>query len=113
MATLTVQNITRAGLEATYAAAAGGGDKFLPDRETLLHVKNGGGGDITVTVTTQQTDAIGNAVADNAVIVTAAEERFIGPFPAEHYAAAADGLAVIAYTGVTTVTIAAFKLNQP
>ena len=112
MATLATQSITRAGLEATYAAAAGGGDKFAPDRDTLLHVKNASGGDITVTIVTQGT-VVGNPIADNAVVVTAGEERFIGPFPYEHYSAASDGLAAITYSGVTSLTIAAFKLSQP
>ncbi len=112
MATLAIQSIARTGLEATYAAATGGGDKFSPSSETLLHVKNASGGDITVTVATQGT-VVGNPIADNAVVVTAGEERFIGPWPYEHYAAAADGLATIAYSGVTTLTIAAFRLSQP
>ncbi len=112
MATLATQSITRAGLEATYAAAAGGGDKFAPDANAVLHVKNGSGGDITVTVATQGT-VVGNPIADNAVVVTAGEERFIGPWPYEHYSAAADGLAAITYSGVTSLTVAVFRLSQP
>ncbi len=112
MATLATQSITRAGLEATHAAAAGGGDKFSPDSNTVLHFVNASGGDITVTVATQGT-VIGNAIADNACVVTAGEDRYMGPFPYEHYAAAADGLATIAYSGVTTFTVAVLKLSQP
>lgn len=113
MAALTTQAVARTGLEATYASCAGGGDTFLPSKDTILHVKNGSGGDITVTIVTPRTDGVGNAVADNAIVVTAGEERFIGPFPAEIYASPSTGLASIAYSGVTTLTIGVFRLAQP
>jgi hypothetical protein len=52
MAALTVQNIGEAGLEAAYASAGGSGDTIADDgtQRTFLHVKNGGGSDITVTI---------------------------------------------------------------
>lgn len=113
MAQLATQSITRAGLAPAYAAAAAGGDTFTPDNRTLLHVKNGSGGALTVTVVTPRTDALGNAVADNAVSVPAAGERMIGPFPAEHYGDPTTGLASLTYSAVTSLTIGAFGLSQP
>lgn len=113
MATLATQSVSRAGVNPAYVAAAGGGDKFTPGKSTFLHVKNGGGAPITVTVVTPRTDAIGNAVADNAISVTNAQERIIGPFPAEFYASSVDGLADITYSGVTSVTVGVFELAQP
>ena len=112
MATLTTQKITRAGLEATYASAAGGGDSFTPSANTLLHVKNAGAGDITVTIDTPGTAIADVALANPAIVVTLAEERFIGPFPYSYFAQT-DGLADITYSGVTSVTIAVFELSQP
>lgn len=114
MATLAIQSAVRAGVAPSYAAAAGGGDAFLPSNYTWLHIKNGGGSPITVTVVTPRTDPIGNAVADVAVSVPATTgERVIGPFPAEFFADPSTGLASITYSGVTTVTIGAFALSQP
>lgn len=113
MATLATQSVARAGVAPSYAAATAGGDKFTPDRDTFLHVKNGSGGALTVTIATPRTDQVGNPVADNAISVPAAGERMIGPFPAEHYADPADGLAAITYSGVTSLTVGAFRMSQP
>lgn len=113
MATLATQTITRAGLASAYTAAAGGGDKLTPDGSTFLHVKNGGGSPITVTIVTPR-DVIPNvATADVAVSVPNAGERMIGPFPAEHFASTTDGMADITYSGVTSVTVGAFKVSAP
>jgi hypothetical protein len=51
MATRTAQAITVGGVTPTYhAATATTGDKVLADSRTWVHVKNGSGGAITVTV---------------------------------------------------------------
>lgn len=113
MATLAVQTINRAGLAPTYAAAAGGGDSFLPDPDTFLHIKNASGGSITVTIVTTNTDRLSNPVADNAIAVPAAGERIIGPFPPGEYADPTTGLAAITYSGVTSTTVAAIRLSRP
>lgn len=114
MALLATQSITRAGLAPAYAAAAGGGDTFTPDRNTFLHIKNASAGAITVTIVTPRTDALGNAIADNTVSVPATTgDRMIGPFPAEFYADPTTGLANITYSGVTSLTVGAFNVAQP
>lgn len=114
MATLATQSITRVGIVPSYAAATGGGDRFTPDKNTFLHIKNGSGGSITVTVVTPRTDAWGNAIADNANAVAAGTEEMMGPFPAESYAATdGTGLADITYSGVTSLTIGAFNVSAP
>lgn len=114
MALLASQSITRAGLAAAYAAAAGGGDTFSPDKDTFLHVKNASGGALTVTIATPRTDAYGNAIADNAVSIPATTgDRMIGPFPAEAYADPTTGLASITYSGATDLTIGVFKVSHP
>lgn len=113
MATLATQSVTRAGVVPAYAAAAGGGDKFTPDSCTYLHVKNGSGAPINVTIVTPNT-VFGDAIADRVVAVGATSEAVIGPFPAQHFANSADsGLAAITYSGVTSLTIGAFRLVQP
>lgn len=113
MATLTAEEIVEAGLEATYAAATGGGDEFLNSGREMIHVKNGGGGDITVTVTAQKTTSSKGGYgtltkADSVVVVTAGEERFIGPFPITAFNDS-NGKAQITYSGVTSLTLAIIK----
>ena len=116
MAVLTVQNVIEAGLNTTYASAAGGGDRCAnpTDRRTFLHVKNGGGGDITVTVTSTQSTLASLKEwgvltrANIAVVVTAGEERMIGPFGDIFNDSA--GRIAITYSGVSSVTIAAIRV---
>lgn len=113
MAVLTIQNVTRAGVAPVYDAAAVGGDQFTPGSDTYLHVKNGDASAHTVTVASPGEVIEGVAKGDVAVSVPASGERVIGPFPAEHFADPADGLADVTYDGVTSVTIGAFKVSKP
>jgi hypothetical protein len=115
MATLTIQNLVTTGsLQPTYAAASGGGDVMPNDGKTVLHVKNGGGGSINVTITAQvATRDAGPGFgpytrADLVVAVPAAEERIIGPLPRIAFNNAS-AQAAIAYSGVTSVTVAALR----
>ena len=115
MATLTAQAISEDGLTATYASAAGGGDKVDNDGNVFLHVKNGSGGEITVTITAQTTSidspiygAITKSNASKAI--AASGEAFIGPFKIEAYNNS-DELIAITYSGVTSLTIAALYLD--
>ena len=110
MATLTVQSLVKAGLNTTYGAAASGGDEFANDGDTFLHVKNGGGGSINLTVASQVSDPNEGTIADdNVVAVPAGEERMIGDFSQKAYNDSA-GKCQLTYSGVTSVTIAAIKL---
>ena len=113
MATLSTENITEAGLNATYNAASAGGDDVAnrPDERLFLHVKNGDASSHTVTVA-----ALSNSLdlpqygsvtkADVSVAIPAGEDRFIGPFPP----AAFGSSLTITYDAVTSVTIAAIRL---
>jgi len=108
MATLTVQEVARTGLAPTYGAAAGGGDAIPNDGRTMLHIKNGGGASINLTVVTQAT-VLGNAVADDVIAVPNGQERMVGPFPPGVYNDV-NQLVQLTYSGVTTVTVAAIRL---
>jgi hypothetical protein len=108
MAELTVQQIARTGLEATYAAAAGGGDEFDNDGRTFFHIINANGSDRTATFVTSVT-VDGLAVGDVAVVVTAGEERMVGPFPPSIFNDT-DGHVNVTYSAVTDVTVAAIRL---
>jgi hypothetical protein len=116
MALLAAQSIVEAGLNPAYAAAAAGGDSVAvaSDQRTFLHVKNGSGSNRTVTVTAQQTSRVvpgmGALTRGNiAVVVPANSERFIGPI--QEAFRDGSGVAQITYDGVTTVTIAALRLD--
>lgn len=118
MATLTVQDLVKSGgLEATYAAAAVGGDVMPNDGRTLLHVKNGSGGNITVTAAAVITSVdLGPTYgpytrANVAVQVDAGEERFIGPFPQQAFNNAS-GQVAMTYSGVTSLTVAALRVPK-
>lgn len=113
MATLTTQTISRAGVDPSLTAAAGGGDSFTPGDDVFIHVVNGGGGSITVTVLGQGTVLPNMDVPDVAVAVGAGTDRFIGPFPFTYFADPTDGLCDVTYSGVTSVTVAAFRLAKP
>ena len=113
MATLSKQTVIESGLEPTYASAAGGGDTFDNTGQEFIHVINGSGGDITVTITATQTAASNPAYglltkSNSVVVVTAGEERMIGPFPMGAYGSAP----VISYSGVTSLTIAILQVKK-
>lgn len=118
MATLSRQKILAAttGLQATYAACAGGGDVVdNSDGKTFLHVKNGSGGALSVTVTAQNASTVVGgfgtlAVANVVVSVGAGAEKYIGPFPRQAYNNTSDQIA-ITYSGVTSLTIAAVYME--
>ena len=108
MATLTVQDVNSGGAVPTYAAAAGGGDQFSNDGKTMIHVKNGSGGSITVTVASQVSCSQG-ATHNTAVAIAAGAEKMIGPFPTDRYNDA-NGFVQLTYSGVTSLTLGAFQL---
>jgi PKD repeat protein len=60
-----------------------------------------------------QGDPPGLTIADNSVSVTNAQERMIGPFPANFFADPTTGLATVTHSFTTTVTSGIFKLSQP
>lgn len=109
MATRLPEQIALTGLDETYHAASAGGDKFPPASDVLIRVVNGSAAAITATVVTPGT-VLGLAIADNAVSVPAGGKRTIGPFPREHFAAVADGLADITWSASASVTFAVLKL---
>lgn len=112
MALLTTQNISRAGLNPTYAAVAAT-DTFVPDAQTFLHVKNGGGSPDTVTISVLQGNPPGLTISAVSVSVTNAQERMIGPLPPNFFADPVTGLATVTHSFTTTVTVGVFKLGQP
>lgn len=109
MATLSPQVPTLAGLNPTYAAAAGGGDQVACDDRLFLHVKNTNASSRDVTIATPGT-VDGLAIADVVVTIPAnTGDRMIGPIKASLFADA-NGFAQITYSAATGVTIAAVRI---
>lgn len=117
MATYSVQSVVPAGASPTYGAVAST-DKFADDgkQRTFLHVKNGSGGSINVTISkgalaSRVVPGIGAvAIADKVIAVGAGADSMIGPFT-EAYRNAT-GFVNVAYSATTTVTAAAVKLAR-
>lgn len=101
----SVESATFEGLEATYNGSLSSSDRyqFVNNGKTLLHVKNGDTSDHTVTVETPR-QVQGLAVDDVDIVVTAGEERFIGPFPPAVFNAA--GLCSYTLDDATGMTVA-------
>jgi hypothetical protein len=108
---LTVQEIVKSGLEPSYTSASADGHAVANNGRTFLHVKNGGGSPITVTIQTSTTIE-GLAVADQTVSVPASEERLIGPFSThfEQPSGADKGKVYVDFSDVTSVTVAALRV---
>lgn len=109
MATLTTQVVALSGLAPSYATAAGGGDKCETGERNFLHVKNGAGSPVTVTLTTTAL-VKGQSVTNVTVSVPAAGERMIGPLSSDLLRNASDGLCAIGYSSATSVTVAALRI---
>ncbi|MET9999832.1 hypothetical protein ABZ069_23160 [Streptomyces microflavus] len=107
MAALTAQPVPTAGLTPTYAAAAGGGDTAPIGTNLLLHVINGGGAPVTLTIVTPGT-ADGLAIADTAKAIAAGASAFVPLRPV--YRNPVTGRAALTYSGVTSVTVAVLQL---
>lgn len=110
MATLTPYSPTMSGTLIVPASASAGGDQFANPRGTaLLHVRNGGGSSINVTLTAQQTIRPGEGpfptmtLANNVVAVGAGAERVIGPIPSAFNDG--NGNVQVTYSGVSSVTV--------
>lgn len=113
MATLSVQSVVEAGLNATYSSAAAGGDTFANtnDNRIIIHVKNGDASSKTVTiapeVASRSVSGFGTMTkATISVAIPAGEDRFIGPFPFTAFGVNPD----IQYSAETSVTLAVLRV---
>jgi hypothetical protein len=107
MAVLTVNQITRAGLTDTLAAANVGGDLLPNTGKEWIEVNNGSGGSINVLISGY---VDGQAITVQTIAVGASARKKIGPFP-PHLYNNPSGQVAIGYSAVTTVTVAAFQLG--
>jgi hypothetical protein len=118
VAAITIQNLAIAGLTPSYGAAAAGDTVAVAgDERILVHVKNGGGSSITVTIpaeaTPQTIAGFGSvAMADLTATIAAGAEKIIGPI-SSGYIDAATGTAAVNYSSTTSVTRTAYRCGKP
>lgn len=111
MALLTPQPVTVTGLNPSYSAASGGGDTVRPGDKVFLHVKNGSGSAVTVTIVQAKPCNMSGSspTHDRVVSVPASGERMIPTGPPAQFASQSTGLASITYSSATSVTVAAVQ----
>lgn len=102
MALVATVPITLAAPTLTYVAASAGGDKFVPDENTILLIKNASGAGITATIVTPYAP-LGLTLADPAITIAAGAEVAVGAFAPPYWANAA-GQADITWSATTSVT---------
>lgn len=106
MATLSVLDVTTAGVVPTYASATSGGDQFANDGKTMIHVK-ASGAPVTVTIASQIACNQGST-HNKTVTVASTSEQMIGPFDDGRFNLA--GYTILTYSQVTGVTIGVFQI---
>ncbi len=102
MANLVTQTVTLTGVVLTYVSASSPNDIITNnDGRSILRVKNGSGGSVTVTVdSTRPCDQ--GFDHDNVVVVGAGAEAAIGPFPTVRFGRSV----TVSYSSITSVTVA-------
>lgn len=86
-------------------AATAGGDAIYSDGHTAIHVINGGGSPINVTIVSQEPCDQGYTHSQ-VVAVGNGSNEWIGPFATDRFTDA-NGLVQISYSAVTSVTVEA------
>ena len=112
MAAFTTQTITRSGITPTYSAVSAT-DTFTPGAQTFVHVKNGGASPDTVGINVLQGNPPGLTISNLSISVTNAQERMIGPLPANFFADPVTGAGTITHGFTTSVTAGFFAVTQP
>lgn len=106
---LTPQRFATLGLTASYVTPDAAGVSFRNSGKQLVHVKNGSGASITVTVHIGRT-VQGQTVASPTATVAAGADTFFGPF-ADDYTQPDDSSNVfVDLSAVASVTVACLTL---
>lgn len=107
---ITEQVVLNSGLNPTYGAGdAVNHHQFVNDGRQILHVKNGGGSPINVTISTNAKVA-GITVPSVVIAVTNAQDRFIGPFDPGVFNQSG-GLVYADLSAATSVTLAVLRVG--
>lgn len=110
MATLTVVNMVRTGVDMAGVAADVAGDEWVNTGQEMVEIKNGSGSPITVTLDIKPTvDAA--TVNDPTVTIAAGATKAMGTFPTGWYNDSSTGRAKVTCSAVTSVTIKVVKVT--
>lgn len=111
MALMTKQFPSAAGVALTYGSVALT-DTFHNTGREFLHVKNGSGSSVTVTVTAPNPCQWGitNAVHAYVIVILTLTDEMIGPFPIDRFNNASS-IVTVTYSAITTVTSALISSN--
>lgn len=105
MATITKQPSSITAPAAVTYSAVTASDDFVNGGNERLHVKNGAGAPINVTVVSPK--LCDQGVQHNLVIaVPNASDRFIGPFDPTRFNDPVTGKTTVTYSSITTITAA-------
>jgi hypothetical protein len=107
--TLNYQSPVLTGVIPTYTPAIVDGHAFLSTGSTFIHVKNGSGVSVNVTIPTPMKYG-GLDVADVVVAVAAGAEKLIGPFNPSMFNQI-DGLVHVDYSVTASITIAIINVG--
>jgi hypothetical protein len=110
MATITPVTTTSAGTALSFAAASGGGDSLavgLAGNKCVLHVRNGSGGSITVTLAGSIPCSQGST-HNTAITCAVGDTEIVVPSQCINQTT---GAVAVTYSAVTSVTVAASYAN--
>lgn len=106
---LTVQRVALTGVVPSYAAANADGSNVLNSGRVMLHVKNGGGAPINVTIQDAVSCSHGVQHTETVAVANGAE-KMIGPFDRTRFNNASTGKFLVNFSDVASVTVAAIEL---
>ncbi len=111
MADLTLRTVDISGLDdsSIYESAAAGGDAFVNDGRTIIHIKNGDASGMTLTMDTPGTYR-GVNLANPTVSVGATSNYFVGAFDPRIFNDT-NGKVQLTYSAVTSLTITALQIT--
>jgi len=108
--TLTIQNVARTGAQLSLeSVTTADGFRFLNDGQTILYIEEQNAGAVTLTFTpTLKVDGL--TPAGRAVVVTASQNWFMGPWPQQQYNDS-DGYLNVAITADEASAVAAISVR--
>lgn len=105
-----IQQMSSHGLAGAYTAVTANNDQVVNNGRRFVHVKNTGGGSLTVTVNIGQTFDTQAVAATTVTVPATTGDKVIGPFPSGYNQPDGTGNVFIDYSTTTGVTRAVYEL---
>jgi hypothetical protein len=110
--TITNQKVVPTGILPAYDAAETDGNAIINTRgDVMVHLKNGSGSPIVVTVQTPASIGGGVPITDYTITVAATSEQMIGPFDQSVHNQNGNQV-FLDYDGVASLTLMAFEVPK-